>query len=271
MARSNTGSTSNWLGGAFAPVTALPLTISCWFNAANVTSTQSLVNIDTGGGDNYVSLGIDGNNEYSLADQVIIDPSGASTNAVGSGSTYIAGQWNHACITWTSTSASGRAAYLNSNGGAGGVGGITTPSGWDTTSVGGFRVGASTFGPMNGVIAEVGVWNVTLTAGEIRQLSQGVPVWRIRPESLQAYWLPRLEPGPSTAIDFNPWRKRRYDLTVNGSMPLAKHPTVIHPLYEPNRFSRWLQTGAAPAGRTTKNTRAFPLGMEIGMNWVGNI
>lgn len=28
--------------------------------------------------------------------------------------------------------------------------------------------------------------------------------------------------------------------------------------------------GAAPPGRTTKNTRAFPLGMEIGMNWVNS-
>lgn len=28
---------------------------------------------------------------------------------------------------------------------------------------------------------------------------------------------------------------------------------------------------AAITGRTTKNTRAFPLGMEIGMNWVGNL
>lgn len=34
----------------------------------------------------------------------------------------------------------------------------------------------------------------------------------------------------------------------------------------------WLALGdAAAAGRTTKNTRAWPLGMEVGMNWRGNL
>jgi hypothetical protein len=32
-----------------------------------------------------------------------------------------------------------------------------------------------------------------------------------------------------------------------------------------------LLTMPAPAGRVTRNTRAFPLGMEIGMNWLGNV
>lgn len=245
MARSNTGSTSNWLSNASAPVTGYPCSLALWFYAANITSTQSLLNIDDGTGNNYISLGIDGNNEYGFSDQVILDPSSSVSFAAGSGSTYSANAWNHAAGVAASTTS--RVAYLNGSAGTTDTDTAITPSGWDTTTLAGFRVGSSTFGPLNGRIAEAAVWNVALTAAEILSLSKGFCPLLVRRSALVAYW-PLIGRMASPEQD----RRGNFHLTVNGTMAQAEHPPRI---FYPQGIQLGRHTDAAPPGGGNRRRR----------------
>lgn len=219
MARSNTGSTSNWFENASAAVAAYPATLACWFNAANVTSTQNLISITNAGGSSYLSLVIDGNNEYSFNDQVVADAGGSGSAQAHSGSTYTANTWNHACAVHAS--ATSHLAYLN--GSAGSVATVNRTISPTKTNVGALRTTTTTFGPLNGLIGEAAVWNVALDAAEVAALAKGFCPLLIRPASLVAYW--PLIGRYSPEIDL----KGGFPLTMTGTMAQADHGPIIYP------------------------------------------
>lgn len=217
MARSNTGSTSNRFTTATASVAAAPLTISCWFNPVNLTSSQNLCYITNAGFTQYWGLTFDGANANAQGDNVVLaDANGSTGNWFGVSPTGgTANAWNHAAAVFTS--ATSRQAFLN------GVGGTvnTTASGTTTPSVT-HIASLSTFSPINGSIAELGIWNVALTAAEILSLSKGVSPLLIRPNNLIRYW-PLMGVGTETC------RISGETLTVVGSMAKAAHGQVLMP------------------------------------------
>jgi hypothetical protein len=168
----NFNGTNQNLSVASAPVTAQsPLTISIWFNK-NSTTTKNIVFLQPAGSG---ALGLY-NNGSSLRHYT----SGSAVADFSLG-TFSANVWNHAVHVSTSTTS--RFGALN---------GII--SGVDTTSltvntftrftIGSIAVGAS---PMDGLLAEVGIWNVALTADEIASLAKGMTCDKVRPQSLVFY------------------------------------------------------------------------------------
>lgn len=244
MGRSNTGSASNWLAASGTPVTAVPMTLACWFNPATTTTAYNLIVVDDSGtGSNYFNL--TANNVSGGHIDAGTANSGSGEHDARTTTAFVANQWSHAAAVYSGSA--NRAAYLNGGGKATDVTNIT-PISIAGIQLGGFRVGSNTFGPLNGIIAEAGIWNAALSDGEIWQLSQGAPPWKIRPDSLVGHWLPRIDTGVAFAFDYNPFRRRKYDMTVNGSMILDAHsPRMRYPV-DPKR--RYWTTGGRNAGTT---------------------
>ena len=70
---------------------------------------------------------------------------------------------------------------------------------------------------MAGQIAEVGIWNVALTAAEIASLSKGMTCDKVRPESLVFY-----APLVRDLID----AKGGLAITNNNGATVAPHPRI---------------------------------------------
>ena len=234
MARSNTGSTSNYFANSAAPVTAVPLTMVCWFNPANVTADMNLVSIIDTNGFNYFSLSAYG---AATSDRIAADTGNGTTFPFAqSSAAYTANSWHHAAGVWTS--ATSRAAFLNgANKGTNST--SCTPGGLNHVNIAAYQ-GASSgvLGPLNGSVAEAAIWNVALSDAEIARLAEGVSPLEIRPESIVAYW--SLDGLDSPEPDWKPVSGTRYPLTMTGTMAFANHAPV-------NRFSQqWSRAAQYP-------------------------
>src|SRR3990167_4808445 len=154
------------LNVASASVTAVPLTLACWFMSDDLTIAQTLISLSSTPAStahvfNLVARG-----------NIAGDPVGAVTNG---GSAYVADTttgysanvWHHACGVFTA--ANSRTAYIDGGSSATDVN-STAPSGINNTRIG--RSGRQQLS-MSGRIAEAGIWSVALTGGEIAALAGG--------------------------------------------------------------------------------------------------
>lgn len=204
-----------------APLTALPLTIACW-GRFSATSSQNIVFLTTGDSEYHgMSVG------YSTAGRIAAI-SNAGTEGVAQTSTGITtNTWHHCCAVIAS--ATSRTAYID-GGSSGSNSTSAAAASMVNMSIGAYRrPTGEQFGPAAGQIAEVGLWNVALTASEIAALARGIPPYRVRPASLAGYWPlyglsspePDWKPGILTAT--------RYPMTLVGTPPqYAGHaPRVV--------------------------------------------
>ena len=173
--------TNQYLSTASAPVTQVPLTIACWVYKADITQgTNSLVQIsDLQPTSNAFYL------SHAVATNRIRAGVQASGGALFNAITTTGLQnntWHHACAVFES--ATNRTAYVD----AGSSGNNTTTL--TPTGVNNVLVAAAWFGSYSyakGIIAEVGIWNVALTAAEIASLAKGMTCDKVRPQSLVFY------------------------------------------------------------------------------------
>ena len=70
---------------------------------------------------------------------------------------------------------------------------------------------------MNGLIAEVGIWNAALTAEEVASLAKGMTCYKVRPQSLVFY-----APLVRDLTD----QKGGLTITNNGGATVANHPRI---------------------------------------------
>lgn len=249
MARHVTSAGSDFLGVAAAPLTGVPLTLSCWFNPDNVTGNHTLLGLF---------------DDTSQADAFYISASGASTNDPLHAITvaannfsfslvngFVAGSWQHAGGVFGATTS--RIAYLN------GVAGtpettLRTPVGVDNTWIGKFQGTSTVYSDVS--VAEAAVWDVALTAAEMAILAKGYSPLFVRPESLVGYWplIGRLSPETSV-VDST------YNLALNGSgITTVAHPRIIYP-------SRPWARAIAPAavgGSASLRVRGSRMRMGVG-------
>lgn len=207
-------------GGSYlidAPaVTAMPLTLACWFNADDVTTSYPLIHI--GGSSNRGFI-------LEASGGVASDPvrarqfnnSGTSQSA-SSSSGYTASTWYHAAGVFTSTTS--RAAFLN-----GGSKGTNTTLNSAPSSLTNFIVGRynSTAVNLLGAVADVAVWNVALTDAEIAILGTGVCPLFVRPASL-IHYVPLI--GEQNTSD----RRVNSVMSITGSNHAVEaHPRIFYP------------------------------------------
>lgn len=216
-----------------AAVSATPLTLAAWVNPANITG-------------NHVAVGmfqIDG--VGSSADAWYLQFGGATggdpvqaitaqtnTFAVASTATgFSANVWTHGAAVFES--ATSRIAYIN--GGNSGTNATSkTPTGVTDTVIGAFNAGAA-YNHTAVKIAEVGIWDVALTAEEVAALADGVSPLLIRPANLVKY-VPILGTA-SPERDF-----------MGGEWTVTNTSQVAHPpMRYPGRVQAWKYGAAAPS------------------------
>jgi hypothetical protein len=225
---------NQWLAGTPA-VTAVSFSIAAWvkIEAAATMTIAGLYDTATENNFHNMSMGSTGNLRV-----IASSAAGGTTTGAISTTGLTAGVWGHACCTFGPTTGTDRAAYAN----GGGKATNTTnraPAGIDTFAVG--RHSVLTPGSyFDGIIAEVGLWNVQLTDAEVLALARGAHPLSIRSASLVGYW--PLWGTSSPEVDYT---RNGNDLTVNGSPAVAAHAPVA-PIVRP---TVWLQLAAG--GTTT--------------------
>ena len=169
---------SGTLSTASAPASGAPMTICGWLYPQTTVSgvDRSIVQLDSSGpnfhGNYLLFSSSDGVNNILKADAY-----GASTFTRASGpSTFTTNQWVHCAGVFTSTTS--RQAYLNGTSGT-----VNTANCNAQDSAARLVMGFQTLSQ----VAEIGVWNVALTAAEIESLAKGVTCTQVRPQSLRFY------------------------------------------------------------------------------------
>lgn len=145
------------------PVNAVPLTMSCWFLAADVTNYYALVAVlkyANAGTDDYFSLGING---AGAGDPVYAEvANGANYNAASSATGYTANTWNlaaggfeSATSRWATCNAQSRGTNTTSR--------TPTAGSIDRTQIGSFVSQGGTYSPINGQIFDVRIYNRSIS------------------------------------------------------------------------------------------------------------
>ena len=193
-----------------APVTGLPATIAC------------CVKFDTAGSGNWVVASIGRSSSPSHRLVMLRSSSQLSAQSVGStdvrasslSGTITDGTLYHAAAVFSSTTL--RDVYLD--GAAAGTNTQTsTLNPLDELLVGARRSGANAGLFHDGIVAELGIWNVALTAAEVASLAKGMTCDKVRPQSLVFY-----APLVRDLIDV----KGGLAITNNNSATVANHPRV---------------------------------------------
>ena len=200
-----------------APVTAVPLSISAWFNTSVNNATQCIVCIPHKNvSDNYFDLGCTSSAEARAGARSTAGGSDIATTT----NTFTTNIWQHALGIYTS--ATDRECILNGDTGNKGTNsGNNTPVGLDRLSIAQFG-NSSPGSRFTGSIAEVGVWDVALSADDAVALSKGMSPRLIRPDAL-VFYLPMVRDDD---IDM----AGGLVLTDTGSPTVTTHPRIITPL-----------------------------------------
>lgn len=215
MSRAFLTASSEYLQVDTAALTTVPITMACFFNVSNVTAQHSLIHLVNSG---------------SINDWFLMEAAGAATgdpvrafarrstvaNAETSTS-FTANTWHHACAVFAT--ASSRFAYLDAGGKVENT--VTvTPSGLNRTAIGAAR-DSSPGSYCDGMIAEVGIWNVALDDAEIAALAKGVSPLLIRPQNLVTY-VPLVRDADEDIVG-------GLSFTAGGTPTISAHPRIIMP------------------------------------------
>lgn len=197
---------------ATTPITAVPITVSCWFFANNNTVNMALVVLENDSGTHRFDL--------QALGAVTNDPIQCAAASGGLGSNartstgFAANTWNHACGVQSANNS--RTAYLNAGGQVSNTA-VQAPIGISVLKIGSTNVSGTNSNFLNGLIAEVGIWNAALTAAEVASLAKGMTCDKIRPQSLVFY-----APLVRDLID----QKGGLAITNNNGATVANHPRV---------------------------------------------
>lgn len=207
MARLFNDATPDFLQIDSAVLTAVPLTMACWFNSDDATSNQTLM---------YIGNSSENVQFFAIAaaggiagDPVRLFASDSATTTVDTTTGYSVNTWHHACGVFSS--ATSRTVYID--GGSSATSTVSrTPTGLNRTAIGQRRTLTPTQA-MSGLIAEAAIWNVALTAADVAVLADGFSPLFVRPDALQAYWPLVGRYSPEISVS-----KGGFDLTVTGAV-----------------------------------------------------
>jgi hypothetical protein len=210
MAYTFNGSTQ-YLSTASAPASGLPMTIAAWLRPTTLAGMRA-VTVGVNGGTHRNQLGV-----YTTANLLGIQAVSVGTNGGFVSQTDViasSGTLFHGCAVLTSSTS--RTAYLN---GTAAVTNTTNVGTQDTANAVSIGSGwATTLGAYyTGDIAEVGVWDVALTAAEVASLAKGFTCDRVRLDNLVFY-----APLIRDLIDKVGGRT----ITNNNTATVANHPRV---------------------------------------------
>ena len=203
-----------------APVLSEPLTIAAWFYPTRNTARTVIASIaDTAQGASaaFFALVEDGT---KAGDPICATKHrGSATSPPDSEATSTSGftinNWHHGCAVFTSNTS--RTIYLN--GGSSATDTTNIPIDGNAIDKTGIACLARSTNAafFQGRAAEVGIWNVALTADEVASLAKGMTCDKVRPQSLVFY-----APLVRDLIDV----KGGLTITNNNTATVANHPRV---------------------------------------------
>lgn len=183
MPRSFRAASNQYLRTATPPVTVLPLTISVWARAYELTQGCVLVMLSDEAVSTdawYVELSGSTANDPFLAQSAA---SGTYSEASSSPYPYRTNEWVHVCGVYTSTTSRdiwARGVLRGSRAG------FSNPTGIVALNVGRFMGNVSAPGTAD--IGPIAIYNAALTGAEILRLSEGADPRTVRRGSLVAFW-----------------------------------------------------------------------------------
>ena len=189
--------------------TSAPMTMACWFYM-KIGGVKPILTAGVVGGNDkfqlYASSGANGGTGAFVQAAAVSDTGVQNSNLALL-------TWHHGASVFSSTT--NRIAYFK---GASGTSNTTSvsPSGINTFDIG-TRYSPTLGNYLNGLIAEVGIWNADLTAAEIAALAKGMTCDKIRPQSLVFY-----SPLVRDLID----QKGGLALTNNNGATVSNHPRI---------------------------------------------
>lgn len=192
---------------ASAPLTAAPITFSCWVRPLTTLSGDRALIELTAGSTGHVFL-------FYAAGGLLSFFVNTSTFTQIQGGNISLDTWHHCVAIEASTTS--RFIYLNGTQTA--TGGVSKePLGITELNIAADKRNNTLGLYMPGQIADAGVWNVALTAAEIASLAKGVTCNRVRPQSLKFY-----APLVRNLQDVRDSRT----ITNNNTATVANHPRV---------------------------------------------
>lgn len=205
---------SQYLKASSAPATGSPMTLAAWCRPTSMTGTRTVLAVGqtpaaTRHRNQIVMLSTGALRLATITSLTAVTADTTSTSTTNT--------WVHAAGVVTSLSS--RTIYMN---GANAVTNTTTIGAYNTfTEMG---IGAQQSSTANtyenfwaGDLAEVGIWNVALTADEIASLGKGVSCHQIRPQSLVFY-----APLIRDIVDYS----RGITLTNVNTATVSNHPRI---------------------------------------------
>lgn len=211
MAYAFSNGSSRYLSTTSAPVAAMPLTMACWHRPSQTAAARAILSLSTTGGTGRFQI------------SQLVSPAGTTASSITDGGTaieavatktIISNTWYHSAAVFVSSTS--RFAYIDGTETAN----TTSNAGPNSPNIFliGSRIGSGSFGAyFDGDIAEVGIWNVALTAAEIASLAKGMTCDKVRPQNLVFY-----APLVRDLIDAKGGRT----ITNNNSATVAAHPRV---------------------------------------------
>jgi hypothetical protein len=208
MAYRFTATSSQYLSAGASVTAGSPVTIAYW-----VRPTDTLA-----GNFMHVSVGDSGSTHriqmYRNSANFNIDSIATSTAGFFISSAFSSGTWAHCACAFASNTS--RTPYINGSASSTDTTNIGTQNAFNETLIAARRnVTAGVFG--NDTIAEVGIWNVALTAAEVASLAKGMTCDKVRPQNLVFY-----APLVRDLID----QKGGLTITNNNGATVATHPRV---------------------------------------------
>ncbi len=223
MARLFDDGTTDLLLNANAVVSSYPFSMGGWMNTNDDGINEAIISIGDTATDNELwSLILRGD----LAGDNIYFRSrdgGSNKNAITTSGITV-DTWHH--ILGVGTNATDRKVYLD-GGNVGSDAINSTPSGLDATAIG-INVRDNSISPFSGLLAEMAIWNINLTAAEGAILAAGYSPLFVRPANLVAYWsLIRDTVGDGTGNDND--IVGGFTMAPVNTPTIGAHPRIIYP------------------------------------------
>ncbi len=180
-----TGASKQYAEIDSTPISGAVFSASIWFNSVGLAGGDGLFSItDKDVADHYYFLRAGKSSEPTDSKLHLFRRAGGGEDDVDTSTEYGAAAWHNGIII---NNGSADAKIYLDNGGEGTDTTDVAPANLDRTAIGGLR--DSTPGDYyDGTLAEFGLWNIALTAGERGALAAGYSPLFIRPASLVGYW-----------------------------------------------------------------------------------
>lgn len=222
-------STSNYFLYSGGLITTMPLTIAAWVYAAQASLSgvdQSIIGLNYTAGASTVIDGWVLAVEATTGNTKAIAGNGIGTASAKTSTGISPLTWGH--IAGVYVSGTSRYAYLNGVIGTQNTSNITPSANPDKTLIGLSLLQNNTVfsAATRKLIADVGIWNVALTAAEILQLAAGYSPLFVRPESLVAYY--PLIRGDSSGDE--PDLMGGLKMVEQGTVSVQPHGRVFYPI-----------------------------------------